>query len=587
MTARSCAGRSGSSGPGYPLLGVNLGHVGFLAEAESSEIDSIVDRVVDRSYTVEERFTIDVDLRECESSQVIWSSYAINEVSIEKAARERMLEVLVEVDGRPLSRWACDGMLVATPTGSTAYAFSAGGPVVWPGVDALLVVPLSAHALFARPLVLGPTSTRGGRGDRDLADPRRGLVRRPAVGRAAHRDGDRGDPGQRTGCGWPGSRRPRSPIGWCTSSGCASRAGAAGRVRVDAPPPTTDTTATADDRGAADHRPRGDQRGDRAAAPGLTVVTGETGAGKTMIVTGLGLLLGGRAEARSRTRRRRAGSGRGPVHGRRRRPRRPGRDAGGELDDEELLVARHLTPAGVPGHISAARRCRRRSVRRSPVGLWSPSTASPSRCGWPAPERQRELLDRFAGSCPGPHPGRGIAASTPSAGPPAAELDRLPAEAQSRAREIDLLSVRAGRDRAGGTRSRTRTWPWPPRRSGSSRPTTCRLAAQAAMAAVCRGMTTSRAGRLTAVAMARKVLQRRPARTPSSDLLAGRLAEAGYLLADVGADLARLSRRAGGRARAGWSGSPARRSALAGLTRKYGASCGRGARLGGSGRRRG
>jgi NAD+ kinase len=142
-----------------PLLGVNLGHIGFLAEAESSEVDSIVDRIVHRSYTVEERFTIEVKLRVCQSTETIWSSYAINEVSIEKASRERMLEVLVEVDGRPLSRWACDGMLVATPTGSTAYAFSAGGPVIWPGVDALLVVPLSAHALFARPLVLGPTST--------------------------------------------------------------------------------------------------------------------------------------------------------------------------------------------------------------------------------------------------------------------------------------------------------------------------------------------------------------------------------------------------------------------------------------------
>jgi NAD+ kinase len=139
------------------LLGVNLGHVGFLAEAESSQIDKIVRRVVDRSYTVEERFTVDVTLRH--EGKTLWSSYAINEVSIEKAARERMLEVLVEVDGRPLSRWACDGMLVATPTGSTAYAFSAGGPVIWPGVDALLVVPLSAHALFARPLVLGPRST--------------------------------------------------------------------------------------------------------------------------------------------------------------------------------------------------------------------------------------------------------------------------------------------------------------------------------------------------------------------------------------------------------------------------------------------
>jgi NAD+ kinase len=139
-----------------PLLGVNLGHVGFLAEAESSEIDWIVERVVERSYRVEERFTIDVQLRD--GDEVVWSSFAINEVSIEKASRERMLEVLVEIDGRPLSRWACDGILVSTPTGSTAYAFSAGGPVIWPGVDAFLVLPLSAHALFARPMVLGPSS---------------------------------------------------------------------------------------------------------------------------------------------------------------------------------------------------------------------------------------------------------------------------------------------------------------------------------------------------------------------------------------------------------------------------------------------
>jgi NAD+ kinase len=139
-----------------PLLGVNLGHVGFLAEAESSEIDSIVERVVERSYLVEERFTIDVQVRDVE--EVVWSSFAINEVAIEKTSRERMLDVLVEIDGRPLSRWACDGLLVSTPTGSTAYAFSAGGPVIWPGVDAFLVVPLSAHALFARPLVLGPSS---------------------------------------------------------------------------------------------------------------------------------------------------------------------------------------------------------------------------------------------------------------------------------------------------------------------------------------------------------------------------------------------------------------------------------------------
>lgn len=139
-----------------PLLGVNLGHVGFLAEAESSEIDSIVHHVVNRSYTVEERFTIDVSVSE--SGEQVWSSFAINEVSIDKAARERMLEIAVEVDRRPLSRWACDGLLLSTPTGSTAYAFSAGGPVIWPEVDALLIMPLSAHALFARPLVVGPNS---------------------------------------------------------------------------------------------------------------------------------------------------------------------------------------------------------------------------------------------------------------------------------------------------------------------------------------------------------------------------------------------------------------------------------------------
>ncbi len=146
-----------------PLLGVNLGHVGFLAEAESTEINEIVEHIDRRSYTVEERNTIVVDVHAPagpgELGPITWSSFAVNEVSIEKAARERMLELMVEVDGRPLSRWGCDGVLVATPTGSTAYAFSAGGPVIWPGVDATLLVPLSAHALFARPLVLGPRST--------------------------------------------------------------------------------------------------------------------------------------------------------------------------------------------------------------------------------------------------------------------------------------------------------------------------------------------------------------------------------------------------------------------------------------------
>ena len=141
---------------GTPLLGVNLGHVGFLAEAESEDLEATIDAVVHRRYTAEERLTIDVTVHA--DGRLVASTFALNEASVEKAARERMLEVVVEVDGRPLSRWGCDGVVCATPTGSTAYNFSAGGPVVWPGVDALLLVPISAHALFARPLVVSPTS---------------------------------------------------------------------------------------------------------------------------------------------------------------------------------------------------------------------------------------------------------------------------------------------------------------------------------------------------------------------------------------------------------------------------------------------
>jgi NAD+ kinase len=141
---------------GVPMLGVNLGRVGFLAEAEYEDLDDVVDRIVARDYQVEERMTVDIEVRL--DGGLLARTWALNEASVEKAARERMVEVLVEIDGRPLSKWGCDGVIFATPTGSTAYNFSAGGPVVWPEVEALLLVPISAHALFARPLVAAPTS---------------------------------------------------------------------------------------------------------------------------------------------------------------------------------------------------------------------------------------------------------------------------------------------------------------------------------------------------------------------------------------------------------------------------------------------
>ena len=142
---------------GTPLLGVNLGHIGFLAEAEHDDLEVTVDHVVAQDYRVEERMTVDVSV--LRDGEVIETGWALNEASVEKAARERMLELVVEVDGRPLSRWGADGVVCATPTGSTAYAFSAGGPVVWPQVDAMLLVPISAHSLFARPMVVAPSST--------------------------------------------------------------------------------------------------------------------------------------------------------------------------------------------------------------------------------------------------------------------------------------------------------------------------------------------------------------------------------------------------------------------------------------------
>ena len=141
---------------GAPLLGVNIGHVGFLAETEPDDQAGAVRQVVEHQYTVEERMTVEVAVRQ--DGTVLATTWALNEASVEKVARQRMIEVVTEIDGRPLSRWACDGVVCATPTGSTAYAFSAGGPIVWPEVEALLLVPISAHALFAGPMVVSPWS---------------------------------------------------------------------------------------------------------------------------------------------------------------------------------------------------------------------------------------------------------------------------------------------------------------------------------------------------------------------------------------------------------------------------------------------
>ncbi len=138
-----------------PLLGVNLGHVGFMAEVEKLSLESVAKSVVEKSYTTDPRMLLSYSVER--GGNEIASGWALNEVTIART-ESTMVELMVQVDRRPLSRWGCDGLIAATPTGSTAYAFSAGGPILWPNLDAVVLLPISAHALFARPMVISPQS---------------------------------------------------------------------------------------------------------------------------------------------------------------------------------------------------------------------------------------------------------------------------------------------------------------------------------------------------------------------------------------------------------------------------------------------
>ena len=141
-----------------PLLGINLGHVGFMAEVEAFTYEDVAEAVINKDYVSDERMLLTFEVKR--NGSIIESGWALNEVSIERKSTT-MVELFVQIDNRPLSRWGCDGIICATPTGSTAYAFSAGGPVLWPEVQALVLLPIAAHALFAKPMVIAPSSTIG------------------------------------------------------------------------------------------------------------------------------------------------------------------------------------------------------------------------------------------------------------------------------------------------------------------------------------------------------------------------------------------------------------------------------------------
>ena len=142
-------------GKKLPILGINLGHVGFLAEIERPSLSDIVSAITNGSFEIEERMSLSYQL--LRGGKLLQSGWALNEVTIERNDHQ-MIDLFVQIDHRPLSRWWCDAVICATPTGSTAYAYSAGGPVVWPEVDALVLLPLAAHALFTRPMVISPRS---------------------------------------------------------------------------------------------------------------------------------------------------------------------------------------------------------------------------------------------------------------------------------------------------------------------------------------------------------------------------------------------------------------------------------------------
>ena len=141
-----------------PLLGINLGHVGFMAEVEAFTFEKVAQAVIDKEYVLDPRMLLTFQVKR--GKNIIDQGWALNEISIERKSTT-MAELFVQIDDRPLSRWGCDGIICATPTGSTAYAFSAGGPVLWPEVQAMVLLPIAAHALFAKPMVIAPTSTIG------------------------------------------------------------------------------------------------------------------------------------------------------------------------------------------------------------------------------------------------------------------------------------------------------------------------------------------------------------------------------------------------------------------------------------------
>ena len=557
---------------GVPMLGVNLGHVGFLAEAEPNALDATVDAIIQCAYSVEERVTVEAEVFQGEVSQA--RAWALNEVSLERASRERMLEIAVAVDFRPLLRFGCDGILCATPTGSTAYAFSAGGPIMWPNVDALLLVPNAAHALFARPVIVAPSSTV----DIDLLSAGHEAVlscdgRRSLSIKASSRVRiTRGALPVRIARWKPVGVSPT--VSWRNSSfRCAvcvrrhrlltrCRPGDQARPRGKLPRRASGMLE--------ELRIRGLGVIDDAVlplGPGLTVVTGETGAGKTMVVSGLLLLFGGRADAA----RVRAGVEQAVVDGRLEIAAGSAaaervRAAGGDLDDGTGLVLRRSVSAagrsrayvgGAPTPVSVLAELAERLVAVH---------GQSEQLRLVRPAEQRAALDRFGGIELQSFQAvfRAWCAAADTLAERVARTAELRREADLLAHgvaEIEAVAPQPGEDLELSVLA-----------GRLAHADGLRRAAQAAHDALLGAADDPGADRADVVGLigtARRLLDRQPGGDPGLEQLAARLTELADLAAELGADFGGYG--------AGLEADPARleqietrRAVLTRLIRKYG-----------------
>jgi NAD+ kinase len=141
---------------GTLVLGVHLGHIGFITYCRPEDLEKVVDQALRGKLPIEERIMVRAELRR--EGALVSTAHGLNEVAIQRRVTGKMMTFDISIDDVPVTRFPADGVLVATPTGSTAYSLSAGGPVTSPDLDALLLTQITPHTLVARPLILAPDS---------------------------------------------------------------------------------------------------------------------------------------------------------------------------------------------------------------------------------------------------------------------------------------------------------------------------------------------------------------------------------------------------------------------------------------------